>query len=283
MKKVIFIIPLFLFISCGGSADSEETSETPDTLYAADHEWMLAANTLKSKLAGIKASFTEIGNKEVEETICSESSSVPYTGNQEEMNIWLMSTYILDNFAADDFGKNGFEMPEAMIRDVTPLAELNWMNINSLNPDMFEIYKQYPELANIPKEVKAEDGSLISNDAIVSAPNTVLKAIEDGILGVVVITDYLPPVLLDEGGYETGYMMGYILYADWETEQLSCITPILAENNETFDFTSSRDVSVLKADLQEQTFAVIDSITRVRTGFEGPVNVNNAAKLDTYK
>lgn len=163
MKNIIYILPLFIFFSCGGGNDSAELDNEADSLFSENNEWVLSAKKLKKKLGALQQCFFDIGNKEVEETICLDNSTIYYTGNEKEMNIYLMSTYILDNFSDSTFGKHNFEMPKAMIRNVTPLAELNWMNINSLDTQMFNIYKQYPDLTNIPKFTKDDNGQSISN------------------------------------------------------------------------------------------------------------------------
>lgn len=286
MNNIIYLLPVFVMFSCGGSDASEDQVTEEDSLYKQDHEWIVAAQELKEKLAGVQASFVEIGNKEVEETVCTESSTFPYSGSNDEMNIWLMSTYMLDNFSGEEFGKNNFRMPEALIRNETPLSELNWMNVNGLDSGMFNVYRQYPDLIDIPRKVEDESGMSYSNDEMVQKAGMLLRAIEDGLLGVVVITDYVPPTFTSDTEYESGYVMGYVMFADWENEELSCISPFLAQNNEEIELGNNSDGNVenaMKADLQTQTFNVIDSIARVRTGFSGDVWVNDAAKLNGYK
>lgn len=279
MKRVIYVLPFFILYACGGVDSIEEQVTEADTVYTADHEWISSAEKLKEKLGHFQAKFLEeIGNKEVEETICGESSKVPYRGNQSEMNVWLMTTYMIDNFTVDDFAKSNFNMPEALIRGETPLSELNWMNMNSHDDLLFEIYRQYPDLGAIPK--MAEDGS--SNEMMVSSPHMMLKAIEDGLFGLIAITDYLPPVVENESTYETGYVMGYIMFAEWESGALSCISPFHALNDESKDF-SGVSQGEMKDDLQLQTFSVIDSIARLRTGFTGEVYVNASGNLETYR
>src|SRR5688572_17811518 len=112
MKNLIYLLPAILLVSCGGSEPSPEQEAVNDSLYADDHELIVSAKELKEKLAAFQASFVEIGNKEVEETICGEGETVPYTGNPAEMNIWLMATYMLDNFSDSTFAKNDFKMPD---------------------------------------------------------------------------------------------------------------------------------------------------------------------------
>jgi hypothetical protein len=293
MKNITPLFLLFMLFSCGGNTSSEVEQTKEDSLYSADHEWIVSAKKLKKKLADLQLSFTEIGNKEVEETVCTAESSIPYSGNKSEMNIWLMSTYMLDNFSSEDFGKHNFKMPPALIRNETPLAELNWLNINSLDTTLFDIYKEYPDLIDIPKIAIDKEGMNHSNEAGVQNANTVLRAIEDGLLGVVVITDYVPPTYTSDTDYEAGYVMGYLMFADWQNDQLSCISPFLAQNSTEINFENtpdtemddkfSKEVIAMNTDLQNQTFGVIDSIARVRTGFKGNVLVNSKASLDTYK
>ena len=280
MKRIICALPVLLLFSCGGAENSENQVESQeDTVYTADHEWIASAATLKKKFGHFQAKFLEeIGNKEVEETICGESSKVPYAGNKSQMNVWLMSTYMIDNFTVDDFGRSDFKMPDALIRGETPLSELNWMNMNGHDDALFEIYRQYPELGTIPK--LDEDGA--SNEAMVSSPHMMLKAIEDGLFGLIAITDYLPPKPESETPYETGYVMGYIMFAEWESGALSCISPFHALNNETKDFTGMSEVE-LKDDLKTETYAVIDSIARLRTGFAGDVKINDVDVLESYR
>ena len=289
MKKIIYILPLFILFSCGGTNNAEVDETAADSLFNEDHKWIVSAKELKKKLGDLQKSFTVIGNKEVEETICGEDATIPYNGNKKEMNIWLMSTYMLDNFSNEEFGKHNFEMPPAMIRNEIPLSELNWMNFNSLDSAMFDVFKHYPDVTNIPK--KNETG--LSNGDMLQKTDMVLKAMKDGLFCVVVITDYRPPVYINDGKYEAGYVMGYILFADWDNDQLSCISPFLAQNSaqinfgnasdETVDNADSKEVTIMKADLQTQTFNSIDSIARIRTGFSGDVWVNNAANLERYK
>ncbi|MBD3638760.1 MAG: hypothetical protein HUJ25_15510 [Crocinitomicaceae bacterium] len=293
MKKIVFVLPLFILFSCGGSSESEDHQTNEDSLYSVDNEWVLSAELLKKKLGYLQASFVEIGNKEVEETVCEEGATVPYYGSKEEMNVWLMTTYMLDNFSADEFGKNDFKMPSALIKNETPLTELNWLNINSLDSNMFNVYCQYPDLTNIPKKVTDEDGNETSNEECLRKADQVLGAIESGLFGVIAITDYLPPSYTSDTEYETGYVMGYIMFADWETGELSCISPFLAQNNEEVDFAGipensgndqySKEVLTMRADLQTQTYNVIDSIARIRTGFTGDVWVNSAEQLESFK
>ena len=111
-------------------------------------------------------------------------------------------------------------MPDAMIREETPLRAVNWINMSSLNSQLFDIYKAYPTLTDIPKEYQDEQGNTLSNDERIKLPKMLLNAIEEGLLGIVVITDYLAPTLMYEGGNDSGYMMGYIIYTDWENENL---------------------------------------------------------------
>ena len=293
MKTIIYAIPLFVLFSCGGSGSSEAEGTAEDSLYSADHEWIVSAKKLKKKLGELQESFTEIGNKEVEETICNEASIVPYNGNKEEMNIWMMTTYMLDNFSKEEFAKYDFEMPALMIKNETPLSELNWLNINSLDFRMFNVYSQFPDLTDVPKKIKDQDGMTIKTEEMLQNADMVLKAIEDGLFAVVVVTDYLPPVYMSETEYETGYVMGYITFADWEKGELSCISPFLAQNSPeiSFEYTTdgvtddkfTRQLSAMNADLQHQTDLVIDSIARARTGFEGKVWVNYSVNLDKYK
>ena len=163
MNKIIYIFLLFIFFSCAGGNDAEHGKTDGDSLFSDDNEWVVSAKSLKEKLGALQRCFFEIGNKEVEETICLDNATIYYQGNPKEMNIYTMSTYILDNFSDSTFGKHNFEMPVAMIRNETPLSELNWMNINSLDSQMFNIYKQYPDLTNIPKFTTDEKGNPCSN------------------------------------------------------------------------------------------------------------------------
>lgn len=293
MKNIIYVIPFFALLSCGGSGESEDQETVEDSLYRQDHEWIVSANTLKEKFGNLQKSFVGIGDKEVEETICTDASAVPYNGNQAEMNIWMMSTYMLDNFSKEDFGQHDFKMPPAMIKEVTPLSELNWLNMNSLVENMFDVYLRYPDLTDIPRVVAGEDGSSISNEEIVQNADMALKAIDDGLFGVIAITDYLPPSYTSENEYETGYIMGYLMFADWDTGELSCISPLLAQNNEEIDFWNSGpetvgvegspELNAMKIDLQNQTFDAIAKIAKQRTGFGGDINVNSEIKLKRYK
>ena len=293
MQKFIYILSLFVLFSCGGNSSSEDQETVEDSLYADDHEWIINAKKLKEKLGDIQQSFTDIGNKEVEETICEEGSTIPYSGNKDEMNVWMMTTYMLDNFSKEEFGKNNFEMPDVKMKSGIPLSELDWVNFNSTDFRMFSLYSLYPDLNNIPKKYKDEDGVTVSNEEIVQNVNTVYKALEDGLFAVVAITDYLPPKYVSETEYETGYFMGYIMFADWETGELSCISPLLAQNSEEIDFSYtsegltddeySRAITAMNVDLHYQTDKVVDSLARLRTGFKGDVWVNYTLNLDKYK
>ncbi|MCH2235808.1 MAG: hypothetical protein MK078_16325 [Crocinitomicaceae bacterium] len=85
MKKIFILIPLTLLFACGENvALGEEIFEVQDSIYSAENEFVVAAYDFKDKLAGVHASFMERGLKEVEETICSESENVPYSGNPEK-------------------------------------------------------------------------------------------------------------------------------------------------------------------------------------------------------
>jgi len=289
MKNLIYLFPVFIFLSCGGSENLLEQESANDTLYSDDHEWIVSARELKEKLGDLQASFTEIGNKEVEETICEEGETVPYTGNKNEMNIWLMATYMLDNFADSAFAKNDFNMPDVMIKSEIPLRDLNWLNFNNADTSMFNLYREYPDLTNIPK-VKNLAGTEVSNKEMLQKAAMVLKALKDGLFVVIAITDYVPPKYVNDKEYETGHVMGYILFADWESGQLSCLSPLLAQNSAKINFDSPDGVlmnddglNIMLADLQEQTFHALDSMTRAKTGFTGNVTVNNAANLEKYK
>jgi hypothetical protein len=293
MKSYIFYLPLLLLVSCAGAESKEEIADTEPTVYGEDHEWVISAKRLKEKLGSLQASFTEIGGKEVEEIICPDDAIVPYTGNADEMNIWLMTTYMLDNFSVEEFGKHNFDMPDVMIKDEIPLAELNWLNMNVLDRQMFNIYGQYPDLKDIPRKIKDQDGMSFSNEETVQKADMVLKAIEDGLFAVIAITDYLPPTYVSETEFESGYVMGYLMFADWESGQLSCVSPLLATNSDEIDFTYSTDgltddkfskeVIAMQADLQHETFKAIDSLAKLRTGFEGDVWVNYSVNLEKYR
>ncbi|MCB9222917.1 MAG: hypothetical protein R2780_13370 [Crocinitomicaceae bacterium] len=293
VKKLIYFLPIIALTSCGGSSDTENTDNEETAVYEQDHEWIVNANKLKDKLGDIQASFVEIGNKEVEETVCNDMSRVPYSGNKEVMNVWMMSTYMLDNFAKEEFGKHDFQMPDVAMKNGTPLRDLDWVNFNSTDFRMFSAYRLYPELKDIPKKYKDEDGVSVSNEEIVQNLDMTYKALEDGLFAVVAITDYLKPQYVSKTEYETGYFMGYLMFADWETGQLSCISPLLAQNSETIDFSYTSDglmddeysnaISAMNADLQFQTGKVVDSLARLRTGFEGEIWVNYSLNLDNYK
>lgn len=291
MNKLKYLLPVLLLASCGGTEEtSDEQLSAEDTIYTSEHEWILSGNALKEKLASFQASFTDIGNKEVEETICGDESKVAYSGNPDEMNIWLLTTYMLDNFSAEEFGKHNFDMPDVAMKNGTLLSELNWLNFNSSDHRMFSIYRLHPELENIPKIV-TQDGMDYSNDENVQKMDMVYKALEDGLLGVLAVTDYLPPTYVSETEFETGYIMGYIMFADWETGELSCISPFLAQNSNEIDFNYSvenndkysKEVQAMNVDLQSQTYSVIDSLARKRTGFTGETWVNYSLNLDKYK
>ncbi|UKN00261.1 hypothetical protein K6119_11000 [Paracrocinitomix mangrovi] len=273
MKKIVYFLPLFVLLSCGGNGETETEEHADNQFYEDTHELIVSAKELKEKFASLQASFAEIGNKEVEETICYDGTTIPYNGNEKLMNVWVMSTYLLDNFSSEEFGKHNFSMPDALIREETPLSELNWLNINSLDTNMFEVYKTFPELKEVPK----------SNEEMLQKPDMVLNAMQDGLLAVLAITDYLPPKMTD-GKFETGYVMGYIMFANWEKGSLSCISPLLAQNNATIDFEGTADeVAAMNADLQQQTFTTIDSIAKSRTAFGGPVKVMDPVSLASYK
>ena len=196
------------------------------------------------------------------------------------MNIWMMATYMLDNFSDSTFGKNDFKMPNAMIKEEVPLRDLNWLNFNDSDSMMFNLYKQYPDLKNIPKKVKGEDGVEVSNNEMVQCADKVLKALKDGLFVVIAITDYLPPKFTSTTEFETGHVMGYIMFADWNSGKLSCLSPLLAQNSSEINFDN---FDAMKSDLQLQTYENLDSIARSRTGFTGEVWVNNAANLEKYK
>jgi hypothetical protein len=278
MKNLIYLLPAFMLLSCGGENPQNQQSAN-DSLYTDDHEWIVSAKELKEKLGDLQASFVEIGNKEVEETICPEGKTVPYTGNKDEMNIWLMATYMLDNFSDSAFGKNDFKMPDVKIKGEIPLRELDWLNFNSSDSTLFDLYKTYPGLTNIPKKVKDQKGAETSNEETLQKANKVLKALKDGLLVVIAITDYLPPKQVSETEFETGYLMGYILFADWKTGELNCLTPLLAQNNAEVP----KELEAMQVDLQYRTFNTLDSIARVKTGFNGIIHVNSAANLEKYK
>jgi hypothetical protein len=271
MKNLIYLLPALMLFSCNGGDTTQEQESADDSLYADDHEWVVGAKELKDKLGSFQASFVEIGNKEVEETICPEGETVPYAGNQAEMNIWLMATYMLDNFSDSTFGKNDFKMPDVKIKGEIPLRELDWLNFNGYDSTLFDLYKTYPGLTNIPK--KDGEGS---NDEMLQNANMVLKALKDGLFIVMAITDYVPPKQISETEFETGYLMAYILFADWKTGKLSCLSPLLAQSSRQTIFDQGHD-------LQAQTYHALDSITRVKTGFKGTISVNSAANLDKYK
>lgn len=259
--------------SCGGSGNSSDEESVNDSLYSNDHEWIVSAKELKETLGQLQASFTEIGNKEVEETICGEGETVPYTGNKNEMNIWMMTTYMLDNFSDSLFAKHDFKMPDVKIKGEIPLRELDWLNFNSSDSNMFNLYKQYPDLTNIPKKVGD-----VSNDEMLQKASQVLKALKDGLFVVMAITDYVRPQYTSSTEFETGHVMAYILFADWKSGQLMCLTPVLAQNSTVIP----KDLNDMYEDLQAQTYLVIDSIARSKTGFIGDVSVNNAANLENY-
>jgi hypothetical protein len=272
MKKILFLFTILVLTACGGSSeDTTEQRVVSDTTYAKDHEWMVGALELKEKFAQLNDSWLEIGNKEVEETICGENAKVEYKGKAEEMNLYLLTTYMLANFAADDFGQFGFNMPEAMIRDVTPLSELNWMNFSADDKQMFELYRKNPELNELHMDsVDAE---------MVEKPFKAVSALKEGMLALIAITDYLPPKTLEGGEPETGYVMGYVMYADWENGSLSCISPFLAQNSSadhfvTVEGSEASAEDLMKEDLKEQTYSAIDSITRLRSGFSSDIQVN---------
>jgi len=289
MKNLIYLFPVIMFFSCGGRENLQDQESAKDTLYSDGHEWIVSAKELKEKLGDLQASFIEIGNKEVEEIICGEAATVPYTGNKNEMNIWLMATYMLDNFADSAFAKIDFKMPDVMIKSEIPLRDLNWLNFNNADTNMFNVYKEYPDLTNIPK-VKNLNGTEVSNDEMLQRTSTVLKALKDGLFAVIAITDYVPPKYVNNKEYESGHVMGYILFADWKSGQLSCLSPLLAQNSAAINFDSQDGVStnddglnIMLADLQEQTFHSLDSLARVKTGFTGNITVNNTANLEKYK
>jgi len=262
MKNIFYLLALFTLVSCGGSEESSTEEETSlDTVYQNDDTMILNAKALKDKLAQFQSSFTAIGDKEVEETICTESSTVPYNGSSEVMEIWTITTYLLNNFSTEDFGKYDFKMPNVNIRDSIPLSELNWLNFNRDDTTTFDIYKSYPDLTDVSKS--DED---IQN---VEKANEIFNALESGLLCVIAITEYVPPVLNSGTDYETGYVMGYLMFADWDTGELSCLSPLLAQNREQLDFGDEDAMKTLNIDLKDQTYAVIDSVARLRTGFEG--------------
>src|SRR5690606_23292385 len=185
-------------------------------------------------------------------------------------------------------GKHNFRMPDVKMKNGVSLKELNWLNITSLDSTMFDLYKNHPGLNAIPKNVEGADGKPISNDEMVKKPGSILNALEDGLLAVIAITDYLPPSYSNEKEFETGYIMGYLMFADWKNGVLSCITPLLAENSTQIHLSNSsniedspysKEVMVMITDLQDQTYGMIDSIARMRTGFTGKVWVNNQDKL----
>lgn len=273
MKNLLYLIPALIISSCSGSGDSSDKESLNDSLYSNDNERIVNAKELKEKLGQLQASFTEIGNKEVEETICGEGETVPYTGNKNEMNIWMMTTYMLDNFSDSLFAKNDFKMPDVKIKGEIPLRELDWLNFNSSDSNVFNLYRQYPDLTNIPKKV-----GNISNDEMLQNVRKVLKALEDGLFVVMAITDYVRPKYTSSSEFETGHLMAYILFADWKSGQLMCLTPVLAQNSSVIP----HDLNSMYDDLQTQTYLVIDSIARSKTGFIGDVWVNNTANLENY-
>ena len=67
MKHLIYLLPVVLLISCGGSESTEAEEISTDTIYTSDHEWIVSGHALKEKLGSFQASFADIGNKEVEE------------------------------------------------------------------------------------------------------------------------------------------------------------------------------------------------------------------------
>jgi len=262
MKNIFYLLALLTFVSCGGSEENADEEEvTQDTVYLNDDAMILNAKTLKEKLAQFQSSFTAIGDKEVEESICTQSSTVPYNGSKEVLEIWTITTYLLNNFSAEDFGQYDFKMPAVNIRDSIPLSELNWLNFNGDDTTAFDIYKTYPNLTDVSKS--DED---VQN---VEKVNELVNNLEAGLLCVIAITEYVPPVFNSDTDYETGYVMGYLMFADWETGELSCLSPLLSQNNEKIEFDSGDEMITMKTDLKDQTFAVIDSMARLRTGFEG--------------
>jgi len=280
----------FLFIAvissaCAGDSDDKEEVNI-DSCYAQDHEWIVAAAGLKTKLGLFQQDFTAIANMELEETVCPEGTLVPLNGNKSELHLWLMMNYMLDNFDPEKFGQYNFGMPADKMKREIPITALDWLNFTSdpANPD-FSLYSDYPDLKNIPTDKADSSGAMKPYDKPLQDASTLLTTLSEGLFAVVAVVDYLPPSFVSETEFETGYVMGYLLLGDWETGKLTCMMPLLAENSTEIDFTNydgeiqddEKIIGLLAMDkdLKLQTFESIKAIVRKMTGFSGTISVNN--------
>ncbi|MBN4071064.1 hypothetical protein JYT72_01010, partial [Crocinitomix catalasitica] len=104
----------------------------------------------------------------------------------------------------------------------------------------------------------------------------------------------LPPVHTTNDDYDGGYIMGYVLFADWGNASLDCMIPFLAESSETIKFDSSKEIGSdgcdkspgtkrMEVDLRANTYAKFAEIVKERTGHPGKVGVNRTAYIEQYR
>ncbi len=285
MKQAfVYLTVALIAIRCGGESPVSEESNA-DSVYSDDHEWIVGAKELKEKLGTLQQDFTVIAHKELEESVCPEGATVPYRGDSEQMDVSLMMNYLLDNFDPENFGQFGFDIPADKKKRDVPLTELNWINFNTLSsgPD-FSLFQDFPDLKNVPREVPDSNGQMVPYEKPLQDAEEVLRLFKNGLVCVVAVVDYLAPTFVSKDNFEGGYLTGYILVADWETAKLSCMVPLLAEN-QPFDFSDFNEkveagikpleLQAMEADIQNQTFDAIREIVRKMTGFGGKIRVND--------
>ena len=272
-------LPLFLF-SCGGS-DTSETTESVDDSLSQFEQNVLIAKELKTKLGEINTNFTEIANKELEESVCPSDFTIDFVKESDEIDVLLISNYLLANFDTNNSGAYDFMMPDINLPNGTPLREFDWLNFSSNVPSGFGFYSKYPDLNKVNEATKSTDPEIDQqlNDVV-----TISNLLENGLMGIVAIVDYMPPSFKSISEFEAGYLMGYILFVDGQTNSVSCMTPFLAENSATLSFSAQSTQPAdggklngtleLEADLRNQTVEQFKIIVSQITGHKGVIRIN---------
>lgn len=286
MRKIQSFLFITLFIvACGGVQVEETNSE----FYDEDGELLTAARNLKEKLGDINASFNEVAQLELDQSVCTEGTTLPFQPEGDELNVFLMSNYMLSNFDKEKFGANDFNMPDMTLANGTPLSDFEWLNCQSQMNFGFALYRQYPDLKDVPRRVTKEEGDSYPYIKPLEDVKVVWDALSDGLFGVVAIVDYVPPVHTEGDAFEAGYIMGYVLFADWQKGTVDCMSPFLATSSEQIDFsyTSDNEMSsmstALNSDLMFNFDQQIKEIVRKASGFSGTIWVNDSVHMEEYR
>lgn len=295
MKKIFYLIPLIFLFACGNSTKNDEKYELE--YFKANHKLIVSVKELKEKLSNYQAQFDELISKDFSESLCNDDIKFNCDTSNDEINVILITKYMLDNFSENNFGKYNFKMPKDSING-EPLESFNRMNFINYtdynSPEWYSVFEKYPDLNKIPTKIKLHEYSedFSPNYNILLNADMVNKAIDNALFGVILIKDYKKPFLDFNQRFEPGYIRGYLALtkSNTNTGKLDCLFPFVVINstNIYYDYSgadqNSKEKQALFSNLLGEFNQYVMRLVADKTNFRPErIVVNDELFLSNYR